>query len=74
MNITTTPRPTARRPRPVYQVRLPRRRPAAKARRLAGVERASAGCMAFFAVSILLGLLGFCGLFGSVAFLIVSNF
>ena len=74
MNITTTPRPTARRPRPVYQVRLPRRRPAAKTRRFAGVEKAGAGCMALLAASILLGFLGFCGLFGAVAFLIVSNF
>ena len=72
----TTPitHPTARRPRPVYHVRLPRRRPAAKARRFAGVEKAGAGCMAFFAALVLAGLLAFCGLFGAVALLIVSNF
>ena len=75
----TTPitHPTDRRPRPVYHVRLPRRRPTAKTaktRRFAGVEKAGAGCMAFFAALVLAGLLAFCGLFGAVALLIVSNF
>ena len=71
----TTPltHPTARRPRPVYHVRLLRRRPA-KARRFAAAEKAGAGCMAFFAALVLLGLLAFCGLFGAAAYLIVSSF